>query len=71
MSLTNIQSRPIRIAPFLGEASDWSASANQSSKADRESLDDIGWLYENIKIILCTIVHYQQLATVSGPAILY
>ena len=26
---------PIRIAPFWGEASDW--SANQSSKADRES----------------------------------
>ena len=31
----NIQSTPIRIEPFFGEASDW--SANQRSKADRES----------------------------------
>ena len=48
----NIQSKPIRIETFLGEASDWSASANWSSKADRESLHHIGWLYDNIKIIL-------------------
>ena len=33
-------------------------------KAERESLDHIGWLYDNIKIILCTIVHYEQLVTV-------
>ena len=41
----------------------------QLTRADRESLDDIGWLYDNIKIILCTIVYYEQLVTVTGSAI--
>ena len=66
----NIQSTPIRIAPFLWEASYWLASANQSSQADREGLDDIGGLYQNIKIILYTSVHYhEQLVTATGSAI--
>ena len=52
---------PIRTETFLGEA---------EQQADSESLDHIGWLYDNIKIILCTIVHYEQLVTVSGSAIL-
>ena len=42
----------------------------KSSKSDRESLDHIGWLDYNIKIILCTIVHYEQLVTVTASAIL-
>ena len=70
VSQVHIQSRPIRIDRFLEEASDGSAAANQCSKADRESLGHICWLYENIKIIiLCTIVHYEQLVTVTASAI--
>ena len=41
---THIQSRPIRIAPFLGEASDWSASANECSNQGRQKEPRSYWL---------------------------
>ena len=41
----------------------------QLTRAARQTDRHIGWLYDNIKIILCTTVHYEQLVTVTGSAI--